>query len=54
MDREYKYLSSGVSHHHGFISYSSGEYVDSVAQEGMTLSWRISEILSQITLTLWV
>jgi hypothetical protein len=43
VDRQYEYFSSGVSHHHGFLSYRSGEYVDSVAKEGMTLPLRISE-----------
>jgi hypothetical protein len=36
VDRQYEYFSSGVSHHHGFLSYSSGKYVDSVAEKGMT------------------
>ena len=43
VDCQYKYFSSGVSYHHGFLSYSSGEYVDSVAQERMTFLLRISE-----------
>jgi hypothetical protein len=33
MDRQYEHFSSGVSHHHGFLSDSSGEYVDSVAEK---------------------
>jgi hypothetical protein len=40
VDRQYEYFSSGVSHHHGFLPYRSGEYVDSVAQKGMTSSQR--------------
>jgi hypothetical protein len=36
VDRQYEHFSSGVSRHHGFLSYRSGEYVDSVAKEGMT------------------
>jgi hypothetical protein len=36
MDRQYEHFSSGVSHHHGFLSYSPGEYIDSVAKKGMT------------------
>jgi len=35
VDRQYEYVPSGVSHHHGFLSYRSGEYVDPVAQERM-------------------
>jgi len=35
VDRQYEYFSSGISHHHGFLSYSSGEYADSVAEERM-------------------
>ena len=31
VDCQYEYFSSGVSHRHGFLSYSSGESVDSVA-----------------------
>ena len=42
MDRQYEYFSSGASHRHGFLSYSSGEYVDSVAEEGVKLPLRIS------------
>jgi hypothetical protein len=42
VDRQYEYLSSGASHRHGFLSYSSGEYVDSVAKKGMTLPLKIS------------
>jgi hypothetical protein len=37
MDRQYEHFSSGFSHHHGFLSYSPGEYIDSVAKKGMTL-----------------
>jgi hypothetical protein len=33
MDRQYEYFSSGVSHHHGFLSDSPGEYTDPVAEE---------------------
>ncbi len=36
VDRQYEYFSSGVSHHQGLLSYRSGEYLDSVAKEGMT------------------
>jgi hypothetical protein len=36
VDRQYEYFSSGVSHHHGFLSYSSGKYGDSVAEKRMT------------------
>lgn len=40
MDRQYEHFSSGVSHHHGFLSYSSGEYIDPVDKKGMTSSQR--------------
>ena len=36
MDRQYEYVSSGVSHRYGFLFDNSGEYVDPVAQERMT------------------
>jgi len=36
VDRQYEHFSSGVSHHHGFLSYSSGECTDSVDKKGMT------------------
>jgi len=47
VDRQYEYVSSGISHHHGFLSYSSGEYVDSVAKKGMILSLRISPAFAE-------
>jgi hypothetical protein len=37
MDRQYKYFSAGVSHHHGFVSYSTSEYVDPVAKKRIEL-----------------
>jgi hypothetical protein len=40
MDRQYEHFSSGVSHHHGFLSYSSSEYTDSVAKKRIENDFR--------------
>jgi hypothetical protein len=36
MDRQYQYISIDPTDHYGFLPHHAGEWIDSVAEEGIT------------------
>ena len=43
MDCQYEYIFAGHSDYYGLLSHHTGECVNTVAKEGIELSFRISD-----------
>jgi hypothetical protein len=37
MDRQYEYVSAGDFDHHGFLSYHTGQWIDSLAEKRIVI-----------------